>query len=482
MLGKILKHFDKHKEQAFILKMVSLAIFILITVDIISEVLFVMSIFAPVYFFLFIWMWSMYHRESVFSILKRNLSFMPTYYTEDGWRDDKIPWVTYLLIIANVIIHWHIYEYSSETSKEFIFNNFIFYPYTPTYWNVPLSSITSMFMHGSYSHLIGNMFFLWAFGTVIEKYIGPGKFFKLYILTGLLADMTFAFVEMNSGSVPHSLGASGAIAGIMGIYAVRCYFKTMVIPIPVLGLLSVIIPLNLKVRVNALLLVMLFFIKDLAKGTGYVQSYSNVAFWAHLGGMFFGFLIAMKMGLNKDAVEDKLTEVGIKSIKKFEGTGEGEASLREVLSTNSENVEALIALAEMKSPRHGTKFLISDEAAEYYERAIKILLSNNPQRAGDVYLEYTGKFMKCLADPNLEFGVGGVLYRSGNLHSAGRVFEMLVESPNTPSVIKEKSLFRAAGIMEEMDLAEAAELYYRKFLEDFPHSELFDKVSSKLAV
>lgn len=477
---KISIYFKEHREQAFIAKAVMLATLMYLAADFIYGFLSLFVIFAPFYVFIFIWTYSIYKRESVFSIIKRNFTFIPVDYTEDGLIGEKIPWITYTLIIVNIFIHYHIYEYSSEESREFILDNFIFWPHTPEYWNVPISLISSMFMHGDYDHLVGNMLFLWVYGSVVEQYIGHKKLFWLYIVTGILAKLTFVAVELHMGDVPHSLGASGAISGIIGIYAVRCYFKTMVMPIPVLGIFSIFLPLNFKLRVNALFLVSSFFIYQFVSGLEYLDGdYLGIAFWSHIGGMFFGFAVAMKLGLNRDAEDDHLTEIGTNSLEENSGFDEGEESLREALSLNSENTEALLTLARIKSRRHGTKYLVKDEAIELYEKAIGLLIASNPSEAGNVFIEFNDKTLLGV-EPSLQFKVAGALYRVGNLNRAGRAFEMLAVSPETPLDIKEKALFKSASVMEEMNLEDAAQFYYKQFLEEFPGSELAEKVRGKL--
>src|SRR5688572_14732254 len=89
----------------------------------------------------------------------------------------------------------------------------------PTPGSVYLTLLTSMFMHGSLMHLAGNLWFLWIFGDNVEDDMGRGRYIAFYLLTGLVASLTHVVVSLGgpSAEIP-SLGASGAISGVMGAY------------------------------------------------------------------------------------------------------------------------------------------------------------------------------------------------------------------------------------------------------------------------
>lgn len=144
---------------------------------------------------------------------------------DDDSRLTRTPYVTFLLIGLNVagfllmlgqgdvletfVRTWSTIpaEYAQQTDLD------------PThggpFW---ITAFTSMFMHGGWMHLIGNMLFLWVFGDNVEEAMGHGKFFAFYLLTGLAASA--AHIMLNLGSTIPSLGASGAISGILGGYLV----------------------------------------------------------------------------------------------------------------------------------------------------------------------------------------------------------------------------------------------------------------------
>src|SRR5438309_12037 len=123
-------------------------------------------------------------------------------------RDDtprfSTPYITYFLIILNVVVFLYEAILAGSTAL------------SPALAVIPL--FTSMFLHGSWLHVIGNMWFLWIFGDNIEDYLGHFKYLVFYLLSGLAAGVLHILFNLNSG-VP-SVGASGAIAGVMGGYFV----------------------------------------------------------------------------------------------------------------------------------------------------------------------------------------------------------------------------------------------------------------------
>ncbi|MFW6085397.1 MAG: rhomboid family intramembrane serine protease, partial [Gemmatimonadota bacterium] len=139
--------------------------------------------------------------------------------------------------------------------------------------------LTSMFMHGSWMHLIGNMWFLWVFGNNIEDSMGHVRYVVFYLLCGALASA--AHVLTNPGSGVPTVGASGAISGIMGAYLVL-YPKVRVHTLVYFGIFVRVIPMT-ALAVLGLWFGLQVLSGALASGTG-----AGVAFWAHVGGFVAG--------------------------------------------------------------------------------------------------------------------------------------------------------------------------------------------------
>jgi membrane associated rhomboid family serine protease len=143
-----------------------------------------------------------------------------------------------------------------------------------------ITILTAMFMHGSWSHIIGNMIFLWAFAPEIEDAMGRGRYLVFYLVGGLVATVAQVLADPHS-TVPN-LGASGAIAAVMGAFLVtypRDQIRTLLF-----------IFVFARIRfIPAALLIGLWFLSQLfhAGAVGHVQT-GGVAYLAHIGGFIFG--------------------------------------------------------------------------------------------------------------------------------------------------------------------------------------------------
>ncbi|MDX1675681.1 MAG: rhomboid family intramembrane serine protease [Longimicrobiales bacterium] len=140
---------------------------------------------------------------------------------------------------------------------------------------------TSMFLHGSWMHLIGNMWFLWIFGNNIEDSLGHGRFILFYLLTGLAASA--GHIVSEPGSTVPMVGASGAISGIMGAYLLL-YPRVRILTLFFFIIFIRIIPLPAWIMLGY------WFAIQLLSGT-LTGAASGVAFWAHIGGFVAGLLL-----------------------------------------------------------------------------------------------------------------------------------------------------------------------------------------------
>ena len=145
---------------------------------------------------------------------------------------------------------------------------------------------SSMFIHSGFMHFAGNMVYLWVFGANIENGLGHVKYLVFYLACGVAAALTQVYIDPDS-PVP-MVGASGAVAGILGAYIIM-YPYNRISTIVMLGMLFVI-------RVPALFLLgFWFFIQNVLPGLGSLVTSSSgaggVAFWAHIGGFIAGFLV-----------------------------------------------------------------------------------------------------------------------------------------------------------------------------------------------
>jgi len=191
------------------------------------------------------------------------------------------PVVTTLLIVLNVVVF--LYELSLDPFSR---NHFItIYGVVPDRLNA-LSLLTSMFLHGGWLHVIGNMWFLWIFGDNVEDILGPGKFLALYLLCGLAAGL--AHVALNADSRVPTIGASGAIAGVMGAYLVKFPHARILTLVPVFVFLT-------TFELPAYYLLVYWLVIQFFSGAGSIArshlSEGGVAWFAHIGGFLAGMLL-----------------------------------------------------------------------------------------------------------------------------------------------------------------------------------------------
>ena len=208
----------------------------------------------------------------------------------DGLRSRNFPFVNVALIVANFAV-WIFYELPHLNSSVF---HASFYACSvngscvaPESWGV--SWITSMFLHGSWDHILGNMLFLAIFGKNVEDAFGPLRYLGFYLAGGFVATMTQTAMTLLFGTaadarVPN-LGASGAIAAVLGAYFIL-YPSSRVLTLVVFW----------PVRIPAYVFLGLWFLYQLVEANfGLFASSANgggVAFFAHVGGFIFGVLVA----------------------------------------------------------------------------------------------------------------------------------------------------------------------------------------------
>jgi len=152
--------------------------------------------------------------------------------------------------------------------------------------NIYLTLVTSMFLHGSLLHLGSNLLFLWVFGDNVEDSMGHIPYLVYYLLCGVVAGLAHTLV--NAGSAIPSIGASGAIAGVLAGYLLR-FPHAQVRTLVFLG------PFIVFPRISAIILIVFWFVLQVFSGVASLsvqtEQTSGVAFWAHIGGFVAGLIL-----------------------------------------------------------------------------------------------------------------------------------------------------------------------------------------------
>ena len=195
------------------------------------------------------------------------------------------PGVTITLIVLNVLIYLVGLMLTEQGRDAFIYT----FGLVPAFFSL-ISVFTSMFVHGGFAHLAGNMLFLWIFGDNVEDRLGHGRFLLFYLACGFVAAVSQAV--LNPSSLVPMVGASGAIAGVMGAYLVL-YPRSrvlMLFPFP-----------PILFELPAVFFLVMWFLVQFLNGVNQLPIFERnaisggVAFWAHVMGFVAGLLLVMVM-------------------------------------------------------------------------------------------------------------------------------------------------------------------------------------------
>jgi membrane associated rhomboid family serine protease len=195
------------------------------------------------------------------------------------------PAITVLLIAVNMLIYFH--EFWLQLVDPYSLNHFMLqYALRPAYFHIE-NLFTHMFLHAGWLHVLVNMLFLWVFGDNVEDILGHGKYLLFYLLCGVTAGLAQVAIDPSS-RVP-MVGASGAIAGVMGAYLVK-------FPRSQVKMLAWFI-LIFTFDVPAWLMLIYWFGIQLLGGVGTVgeASQGGTAFFAHIGGFIAGIVLIRVM-------------------------------------------------------------------------------------------------------------------------------------------------------------------------------------------
>lgn len=213
---------------------------------------------------------------------------------KDDNPTNRFPIVTVLLVALNIVVF--LYELTlGPTALEafirthaFIPADFLADPFSVQQW---MTVFAAMFMHAGFLHIGGNMLYLWIFGNNVEDRMGSVPFLLFYLLAGFAATVAQAFAAPAS-TVPN-LGASGAIAGVLGSYILLYPGAAVLTLIPIFFFIEV-------ARIPAFVVIGFWFVLQLANGIASLApaiSQGGVAYFAHIGGFAAGLAVALPLAL-----------------------------------------------------------------------------------------------------------------------------------------------------------------------------------------
>ena len=381
----------------------------------------------------------------------------------------EFPFVTTALISINTMIYFIVPE-------DFLSLG-VFPPYgTPNAWHYALTIFSSAFLHADWSHLFGNMIFLWTFGSAVEPRIGYLKFTLLYLIFIIFSSM-FPIILLSIQSYYlgtneilegyHSLGASGAISGVMGIFAVRCYFARVSFSLPIFFLPFISTP----IKIQGIVLICLFFAFDLSGSQEQFLSDSNINYWAHVGGYLTGLLIGYLLQLHKIAAEESVQVKALRFSQKPYGRKESEKLYKEILLGNPQDVTSLEYLFNSYKNYNQT------ESEKYFSRLIPILIKSNFSKAIGICTENYPKFITTLSGHSL-FSIGQYYYKNSDLVKARLCLELSSEKDGPWQA---KAMISLSQVFDGLGNVEMAKKTLFQLCEQFPKTD-FQKAANDILI
>lgn len=206
---------------------------------------------------------------------------------------EKTPFVTYALIAFNIAVFaWQYGALQNVQSSNQFLIDYAFWPVNPVTGDTMTGLFTHMFLHGGFMHLAGNMLFLWIFGDNMEEELGQLPFLGFYILSGLAAAY-LQYLPAPQNAVP-MVGASGAIAGVMGGYLLM--FPKARVDIFIFFIIFFrILPIPSFIVLGVWMALQVF------NGLGSDLNGGGTAYWAHVGGFIAGLIMVVPLWLRRGA-------------------------------------------------------------------------------------------------------------------------------------------------------------------------------------
>jgi membrane associated rhomboid family serine protease len=227
----------------------------------------------------------------------------------DNVPSRRRPWITYLIIALNAGIFLHQLSLPGGELAQLLATYAVIPARVggplmllfPDRWPALVPLVTAAFLHGSWVHVGGNMLYMWIFGDNVEGSMGSLRFLLFYLLAGALGNL--AHVVANPHSVVPTIGASGAVAGVLGAYLLMFPHARVLALVP-LGLFFTV------AEIPAVVFLLIWFLLQLLSGITAFGA-QTVAWWAHIGGFLAGMILVLWFRRNSASRRRRSREIDI---------------------------------------------------------------------------------------------------------------------------------------------------------------------------
>ncbi len=415
-------------------------------------------------------------------MLKTGKAIPHTYYTDSRAFDKAVREGQYLDLDSDAYASWIILD--DEYKQRVDTTVYHWLGFIPRKFYRLHTFLTSLFVHAGFFHLLGNMWFLYLVGCNVEDIWGRRNFLVFYVAAGAVAATMQAIFHFGSG-VP-AIGASGAVAGVMGAFMVRNY-KTR---IRVFYLFPPFVrPFVGTFFVPAVVFFGFWFLTQVLYAVGSGAGAGEVGYWAHIGGFLAGVGTAFAFRLKgieekyiAPKIEEEIETVRMPALmelafkERSEGHNEKALSLlRELLEQQPENVDAHREIANIY-------LALGDEenAARAFSRVIEVSLkARQSSVAMHTYYEMLFQKLPLALSPEALFTLAGALYRDGRFDDSLALYQRLIkESPE--SRVAPGAVMRCAQIFEKTGRYQLAMSAYEHLLATYPESEWKETAKSEM--
>lgn len=330
-----------------------------------------------------------------------------------------------------------------------------FRPDAPADW--PWTLWLSLFLHGDFEHLIGNLLFLWPMAAALEGRIARGRLVALFVAAGVAGNLASVLgARVGGHAFASAVGASGAIAGLMGLVVVRCGFARVAIGVPLFGAAGLAIG---RVRIPAPVWAGLYFALDLSAALAPPDAREGgIGYWAHAGGYLFGVGAALALGLHRAAARERLERRAL-AAPRPDDPGATAAAQDALLAATPDHVEARLARA-----REGARGFRLPEAAADYAHAIRLLLRTDRRRAAASFVEYHRHYGAPLPLAE-QLALTPALAALGEHDRAAQALAAaLARAPDADPALRARTLLQEGRLLETLVLPDAARDRYERLL------------------